>query len=247
MIKPIRWLCLLLIVSLLTGCFYWVRVYKVYLQMKDFDQHFSITSEKKFTVNFKDPVLYSDDFVSLSKLQPSTILPLASGERWRYWFQKVDEKWLKLSPGKSFYFDLYFNQEKRLTHWIFSPLFMQIAPAEFLEVSLRSLSTAEINKGKKQLKANVDSIEKIKTELPKKTLVVNHLAEPLAIKQKAEQEELRYHFLLDTHDIKEGYEDRARTIINLTFDNEKHELVRMAGRFAGLKVSINYKKYQQSE
>jgi hypothetical protein len=52
-----------------------------------------------------------------------------------------------------------------------------------------------------------------------------------------------YHFLLETHHIEEGYEDRALSEVQISFDKRTHELVRMSGRFAGLKVSINYRKF----
>jgi len=43
--------------------------------------------------------------------------------------------------------------------------------------------------------------------------------------------------------LEEGYEDRALSEVKLTFDKKTQELIKMAGRFAGLKVSINYKKF----
>ena len=52
-----------------------------------------------------------------------------------------------------------------------------------------------------------------------------------------------YRFLLETHHIEEGYEDRALNEVKITFDKKTQELIRMAGRFAGLKVSINYRKF----
>ncbi len=229
--------------STLTGCFYWIRAYQTYLQMDDFDQHFSITAINEFNLFFKDPILYNDDFISLSKLQPSEKATIETGESWRYWFRKVDQQGNILQPEVKFYFDLDFNKEERLTEWSFSELFLQIAPAEFLEISIRSLGGAVINKGKRQIKANTDSIEKIDTELPQRAQVVNQLGEPLEIGHKDQQDIYLYHFQLETKDIKEGYEDRALSVVKLIFDNNTDELVKMSGRFIGLKISINYRKF----
>jgi len=215
--------------------------------MDEFDQNFAITVADEFNLYFKDPILYSDDLISLSKLQPSSIRKENGGESWRYLFRKIDEQGNLVQPEVKFYFDLYFNEEERLAQWSFSPLFLQIAPAEFLEVSLRSLGEATINEETRQLRANTDLVDKISSELPNKAQVITQLGAPLSIKDKAEQEKYRYHFLLETHDIEEGYEDRALCVIKLTFDKETASLVKMAGRFAGLKISIDYRKYLDNQ
>ncbi len=243
MSKFFRWFCLLALISTLTGCFYWIRAYQTYVQMEDFDQHFAISATDKFSLSFKDPILYSDDLISLAKLQPSVTSLFGMGEKWRYWFRKVDNLGVIIKPEVKFYFDLSFNEEQHLTRLSFSPLFLQIAPAEFLEISLRSLGSAEINTETRQLKANTDLIEKIGINLPQKKQILEQIGPPLEIKHEDHQDVYYYHFKLETHDIEPGYEDRSLSIIKLTFDKETDELIRMAGRFAGLKVSINYRKY----
>ena len=240
---------ILLLTLMLTGCVYWIRAFQVYQQMDEFDKHFAIVVTDEFTLQFKEPILYSQDFVSLSKLYPSDDSPTAEGRKWRYWFRKLDAAGNVIKPEVKFYTDLYFNKENRLTAWSFSSLFLQIAPPKFLEVSLRSIGGAEIDKEKHQLKANSALLEKISEHLPKKAAIVAKLGEPLEIKDEPEQEIYVYHFLLDTHEIEKGYEDRALNEVKITFDKKTQELTRMAGRFAGLKVSINYKKFlvEQSE
>lgn len=239
MIKFWRWFLILFLMSTLTGCFYWIRAYKTYQQMDDFDQHFSITADNEFKLFFKDPILYDKDFISLSKLQPSK----KTGTNWRYKFRKVDHQGHIIQPEVKFHFDLDFNKKDRLTKWTFSELFLQIAPAEFLEISIRSLGGAEINKGKRQLKANTDSIEKIDTQLPQREQVVSQLGAPLEIEYKEGRDIYLYHFQLETRDIEKGYEDRALSAVKLTFDHNTDELLKMSGRFIGLKISINYRKF----
>lgn len=236
-----RFLLLLLVVSSLTGCLHWVRAFQTYLQLGEFDKYFTVNDNKSFTLYFNKPILYNNDFVSLSKLQPSNKKNIPNGKKWRYTFRKVDAKQKLFKPELSFFFDLDFNQQNRISAWIFSPLFLEIAPAKFLEASLRSLAGGKIDREKKQLKAK--SHVKVEAKLPQKNVVIGRLGEPIKIRDEGEQEVYYYHFLLDTRNIEKGYEDRALSEVKLTFDKKTTELTRMAGRFAGLKISIKYRRY----
>ncbi|MDD5460477.1 MAG: hypothetical protein PHG00_02410 [Methylococcales bacterium] len=241
--RMLRIICLLALTSMLSGCIYWIRAYQTYLQMDEFDRYFAVATSDEFTLQFKEPILYSKDFVSLSKLYSSEDTPTEQGRRWRYWFRKVDGNNRVLVPEIRFYSDLNFNKEGRIIAWSFSSLFLQIAPPKFLEVSLRSIGGAEIDKDKKQLRANSKFIDKISEDLPKQSVVLAQLGKPLEIKQENDLEVYIYHFLLETQHIEKGYEDRALTEVKVSFDKKTGELVRMGGRFAGLKVSINYRKF----
>lgn len=241
--RALRSLVILALAASLTGCIYWIRAYQTYLQMDEFDRYFKVVVKDDFTLHFKEPILYSGDFVSLARLHSSQEFPTADGKRWRYWFRKLDKRNKIVKPEIKFYFDLTFNKYDRITAWSFSPLFLEIAPSKFLEVSLRSLGGAEINKDKMQLRANTDLIDKISATLPKKQDVVAKLGEPIRIDDDKKQEIYLYRFRLETHDIEKGYEDRALSEVRLSFDKSTQELTRMAGRFAGLKISINYRKF----
>ena len=243
-----RYLRLSLIAGLLmtqTGCLEWLHAYQTYLQMQEFDRYFAVTANDDFTVHFHVPRLVTADFIALAKLRASTEEEGAEGKRWRYWFRKLDKNSQLVKPEVSFYCDLAFNKEDKVTDWSFSKLFLQIAPPEFLEASFRSLGGAEINEGKKQLRAKAKLADKIAADLPKKATVIQYLGEPLEIEDQEKQEIYKYQFRLAAREIEEGYEDRALSEIRLTFDKATHELVKMAGRFAGLKISINYRDFQE--
>jgi hypothetical protein len=241
--RVLRAIGLLILAGSLSGCIYWIRAYQTYLQMGEFDRYFKTVTTDEFTLQFKEPIMYSKDFVSLSRLYASDDIPTAEGRRWRYWYRKVDANNKLIVPEVKFYSDLNFNKEGRITAWTFSSLFLQIAPPKFLEVSLRSIGGAEIDKEKKQLKANSKLIDKISEDLPRKSAVLAQLGEPLEIKDEADVEVYSYHFLLETYHIEKGYEDRALNEVKLSFDKKTGELIRMSGRFAGLKISINYRKF----
>jgi len=241
--RVLRAIGLLILAGSLSGCIYWIRAYQTYLQMGEFDRYFTTATTDEFTLQFKEPILYSKDFVSLSRLYASEDIPTPAGRRWRYWYRKVDANNKLIAPEVKFYSDLSFNKEGRITAWSFSSLFLQIAPPKFLEVSLRSIGGAEIDKEKKQLRANTKLIDKISEDLPRKSAVLAQLGEPLDIKDEGEVEVYSYHFLLETPHIDKGYEDRALNEVKLSFDKKTGELIRMRGRFAGLKISINYRKF----
>jgi len=212
--------------------------------MEEFDRYFHIeTDAGNFIWRFKDPLLYSDDFTTLARLEPSVSRPLPTGKLNVYRFRKVDGLGQLIKPPVEFSFELSFNHENRLTSWLFSPIFMQIAPPEFLEASIRSLAGAKINEAAHQLKATISEQDKIDADFPKKAAVLKRMGEPLGIDDEGDLEIYSYHFMLETPKIDKGYESRALTVVKLTFNKSTQELVKMAGRFAGLKLSIDYRKF----
>jgi hypothetical protein len=181
-------------------------------------------------------------------LQPSSETKTADGNKlWHYLFRKVDKDNKLVEPEISFYCDLTFGKEDRVNDWTFSKMFLQIAPPEFLEASFRSLGGAEINEEKKQLRAKAELAQKIAADLPKKAAVVKQLGEPLEIIEEEKLQIYRYMFKLDAKNIEEGYEDRAISEIKIMFDKNTTELVKMSGRFAGLKISINYRDFLEDD
>jgi hypothetical protein len=234
------------LLTTMTGCLHWIHASQTYFQMREFDRYFSVSSGENFIVHFKNPRLYSEDFVALAKLRPSSEEPLEGGKRWRYLFRKVDKDNQVVSPEISFFCDLTFRNDDKIDDWIFSKLFLQIAPAAFLEASFRSLGSGEINEEHHQLKTKAELLDKVAADLPKKAVVVKQLGEPLEITQEERWDVYRYAFKLDAKHIEEGYEDRSLSEVKLMFDKDTTELVKMSGRFAGLKVSINYRDYQEN-
>jgi len=244
--RKLRLIGVLILVASLTGCLYWLRLYQVYLQLNQFDENFSISTEQNFTLHFNHPLLQDSDFIDLARLYPTENNPDKNGRQWRYWFRKVDTHGKVIIPEIKFYSELSFNEDKKLVAWTFSSLFLAMTPPKFLEISLRSIAGANIDKENKQLKANTDLIGKINAPLPKQTQIIAQLGAPLEIKDEPEQEVYVYHFLLDSPRIESGYESNALNEVKLSFDKKTHELFNMAGNFAGLKISIDYRKFLES-
>ncbi len=238
-----KFLLIAVIACSLSGCIYWVRAYQTYLQMNEFDQHFYTKTTDKFTLHFNDPILVSDDFISLANLYPTEEKSNSDGKTWIYFFRKVDQKKQLIKPEVNFYSEINFNEEGKIINWSFSSLFLQIAPPQFLDASLRSIGSASIDTEKKQLRANTELLEKIQADLPKKDIVIDKLGSPLEMIDDQEFEVYRYQFLLDTPHIEEGYEDNALNEIKISFDKKTQKLSKMSGNFAGLKVSIDYRDF----
>ena len=244
LVRLVRGILILSLLISLTGCFYWWRTYLTYLQLGEFDKYFSISVAEDFTVHFKHPVLLSEDLVSLAKLRASEEIKTPSGQLWHYRFRKLDNQGDILFPEIQFTLSPRFNLENEVIALSFSRIFLQIAPPEFLELSIRSVGSGVIDKDKRQLKVDTDKVHKINAELPLKNVVLANLGEPFEIKEDETHEVYLYYFMLEAHGIIKGYEDRALSTIKLTFDKETQEMIKMSGRFAGLKISINYRKYK---
>ena len=242
--RALKILSLIILSSLLSGCIEWFRIYQTYLQLNEFDRYFSVAVKQDFTLHFNQPRITSNDFINLTKLYPSENLPTPNnGRQWRYWFCKVNAQQEIIHPEIKFFTDLRLNQENQLHDWSFSTLFLQIAPAQFLEVSLRSLAGAEISEEKQQLKAKTILTPTISAELPLKSEVLRHFGEPISIEDNADHEVYRYFFKLLTTRIEKGYEGNALNEIKLSFDKKNQRLFNMAGNFAGLKIAIDYRNF----
>jgi len=244
--KYYRLVTILLLAGLISGCVYW-RLLQTKLQLNEFDQYFSVIAADDFTWHFKQPLIYSDDFTFLAKLQPSSIQSEPYGEKWQLLFRKINKQGKLTRPEVNYFFTLKFNQEQRLTDFSLSSLFLNMAPPKFLEASLRSLGSGDIYESRRQLKVSADKMLKISSQLPKQPKILQYFGQPL---EKTEEDGLDvylYHFRLETPYIEKGYEDRALSALKLWFDKNTLELVKFGGRFAGLKLRIDYREYQQSD
>ncbi len=228
----------------LTGCMPWLRAYQVYLQLNEFEQNFFVEQSDGFVLNFKHPVMYDQDFIDLSGLHPSARNSNVIGESWRYRFVKVDDRQQPVVPEVAFSIDLQFNRYQRLSRFRLSSLFLKMAPSVFLDASIRALAGAEIDQTGKKLKASADGqIQMTDEQLPTILSITQALGEPAQVLPMADgKQRYDYFFLMRTQQIKPGYENRALSEVKLTFDRNDR-LIKMSGRFAGLKLAINYLKF----
>lgn len=236
----LRGLLLLLVLSGLSGCVY-LRLLELKGQFAEFDRHFRVENGEHFIVRFLHPVLYRDDFTELSKLDPTRVETIPTGKRTVQVYRKLDAKG-QSQPGSDIVFTLDFDQEDRLTTWDFGPLFMTLAPAPFLEASLRSLGKGKVDEAKHQLQVNPADLPKVNARAPRRDEIVKLLGQPHEQAANAEREVAVYRFQMQTTRVDEGYEDRRASSIKLEYDRQTQELLKLRGKFCGLKISINFRK-----
>jgi len=233
---------ILLLAVFLTGCV-WFRLLEIKNQLADFDENIRIeVLDKHFIVHFKDPVLLSEDFVYLSKLNPSRIEKLPDGGyRWYLDFHldpaKTPEQKTKLVS-----FAMTYTREHKLEAFDFSPLFVEMAPVAFLEASIRSLGVGKIDQDKRQLKVDPEDLPKLIASLPKSADITRVMGPPESIVDENGLKILVYRFKADSLPVDKEYEERRIAEAKLYFDPAKDEILGLKGRFAGLKLSIDYKK-----
>ena len=238
---------LLAVVLMLSGCV-WLRLLEIKNQLADFDENVRIeVADRHFIVHLLKPVLFSDDFVYLSKLRPSRIENRAEGTyRWYLDFH-MDPVKTPEQKTKMVSFIMTYNAEHRLAAFDFSPLFVEMAPPQFLEASIRSLGVGKVDQGRKQLKVDAEDLPKLTAKLPKTADITSVMGPPYQEGRDDGMKVLFYRFKSDSLPVDKEYEERRIAEAYLYFDPAKDELVRLKGRFAGLKLSIDYRKLSQSQ
>ena len=243
-ILPLHRLWLLAMALMLTGCV-WLRLLEIKNQLADFDDNLRIeVADQHFIVHFLKPVLLSDDFVYLSKLYPSRTEKLAKGSyRWYLDFH-MDPAKTPEQKTKTVSFIMTWNAEHRLAAFDFSPLFVEMAPPQFLEASIRSLGVGKVDQGSKQLKVDPEDLPKLSARLPKMADITRVMGPPTNKGNDQGMKVLLYRFKANSKPVDPEYEERRIAEAYLYFDPAKDELVRLKGKFAGLKLSIDYRNHK---
>ncbi len=231
----------------LSGCVY-LRLLSLKKQFADFDRFVRVEVTDSFTAHFNKPVIYNEDIITLSKLPPSIIEKMGYEESWTYLFKKLDSNNLPVAQSDTdISFMMQFNNQKMMHSLTLSPILMQIAPAEFLEMSLRSLGGAKVDKKNRQVHGNIDNLAKLKRQLPKRNEIIKHLGAPFSEEIVNEYLLITYHYLLESEPLPQKLEERRLSITKLYFDTKTDQLIRVYGRFAGLKLSIDYREMIDKE
>lgn len=226
----------------LGGCV-WLRLLEVKNQLVDFDEHVRVeVADNHFILHLLHPVLLSEDFVYLTKLNPSRMAALPQGYRWFVDF-RLDPALSREQAAKVIVFAMTFTQDNKLSAFDFSPLFLEMAPAVFLEASIRSLGKGKVDQGRNQMKVDAEDLPKLSAKLPSRKAIVAVMGPP---EQQFPYENLTvllYRFKAEAAPVAPEYEKRRMAEAKLFFDPRSDELVRLVGRFAGLKLAIDYRKF----
>ncbi len=226
----------------LTACVY-TRLLSVKNQLSDFDQNFAVrVTEGHFILDFKHPVLYDHDFVSLTHLNPSRIANQQNGYQWFLDFSPQSTHGESHPAPDKIVFTMTFGKDHKLRSWDFSPLFLEMAPPTFLEASIRSLGKGTILTSHKQLKVDYQSLPRISATTPGADSIVKALGKPVQIIKKDDLDIYVYRFLADSSATAKEHESLRQAEAKLYMDRNTQTLVKMSSRFAGLKLSIDYRK-----
>jgi hypothetical protein len=186
-------------------------------------------------------VWLSEDFVYLSKLRPSRTESLPQGGyRWFLDF-RIDPAATQEQKSRIVSFAMTWTPKHKLAAFDFSPLFVEMAPPAFLEASIRSLGVGKVDQDKKQLKVDPEDLPKLRARLPKTADITQVMGPPMEQTSVDGLKLLVYRFKADALPVDQEYEDRRLAEAKLFFDPARDELVRLKGRFAGLKLSIDYR------
>ena len=226
----------------LTGCV-WLRLLELKNQLVDFDENVRVeVADKHFILSLLHPVLFSEDFVYLTKLNPSRTEVLPKGYRWFLDF-RMDPARTPEQGKKTIVFAMTFTPDHKLSAFDFSPLFLQMAPPVFLEASVRSLGHGKVDQGRNQMKVDPEDLPKLNAKLPTRQAIEAVMGPPELELPYQGQIILLYHFKADAKPVADEYEKRRIAEAKLFFDPKTDELVRLVGRFAGLKLKIDYRKF----
>lgn len=225
----------------LAGCV-WLRLLEVKNQLVEFDQHFRVeVVDQHFVLHVRHPVLLSEDFRYLTKLNPTRTENLAQGYRWFVDF-RLEPAVSEARAAKTIVFAMTFTGDHKLAAFDFSPLFLEMAPAVFLEASIRSLGRGKVDQARNQMKVDPEDLPKLSAKLPSRRAIVAVMGPPEQEFPYENRKVLLYRFKADARPIDPEYEQRRLAEAKLFFDPASDELVRLVGRFAGLKLAIDYRK-----
>ena len=241
--KPtVKLLILCILITALSGCV-WLRLLALKNQLGEFDRYFSSKVDNNgYTLTFKEPVVSAEDLIYLSKVYPSWEKNTPQRQRWFYDFKKIDADGKYIEPAINIVHQLGFNQQNLLDQWTFPPNLLAMTPAPFLELSLRGLGFSTIFRSKRQVKASFDKLSKVTTPIPVMKDIVAVLGKPLEVQATDYGSLYIYHFQLDTGQVEPGYEERKFMEFKLGFAAENNILLKVWGKFMGMKISVDYRK-----
>jgi len=235
-------LILCIFLTTLSSCV-WLRLLELKNQLGDFDRYFSSkVDDSGYTLTFKEPVVSAEDLIYLSKVYPSWKNNTPQRQRWYYDFKKIDRDGKYIEPTINIVHQLGFNHQKLLDSGTFPPNLLAMTPAPFLELSLRGLGFSTIFRSKRQVKASFDKLPKVTAPVPVVQDVVAVLGKPLEVQSTNYGSLYIYHFQLDTDQVEPGYEERTFMEFKLGFAAENNILLKVWGKFMGMKISVDYRK-----
>lgn len=226
---------------LLGGCVY-LRLLEVKNQLAKFDDFFSVEVTDSFTLHLKDPVIYDSDILYLTEINPSRIDTEQESATFVYQFEKVETNPAPSQIKKDLTFSFAFNADKKLDRMVVSPEILQIVPAKFLELSIRAIGHGKVDKVKRQLKGDVEKVAQDGLVIPTYKSMISVLGKPYEEVGKHDGLHAVFRYLMKSDSTGAMAENRKKAVVDMLFDPETKQLIKVAGNFAGMKISVNYSR-----
>lgn len=230
-----------LVAVMLAGCVY-LRLLEVKNQLRDFDRFFQVEVSDQFALKFREPVLLDEDFEYLTGFRPTRTERRGGETIWSVDFQKLDAAGRVETPTRTLRFTMWFGADSKLTRFAFSPLFVAIAPASFLEASIRSMGRGAVDTDRRQLRVEPQDIPRINARLPTRRTIVDAIGEPAQRATIADGLLYVYRFRVDAQPVSSAAAKHGVAEAKLLFDPVSDELRKMLGQFVGLRLKIDYGK-----
>ena len=235
----------LLLLCSMAGCVY-LRLLSLKNQFARFEENFSIEAGARLALHFNNPVLYDTDIIELTNLQPSRVDKNPDSSAFVFHFAK-QEKAMPAASGKDLVFLMNFNRDRKLEALVFSEAILKLVPPEFLELSLRSLGYAEVDKKRRQLRADSTRVVRRHLHAPGYDAIRLVLGDPMQEERTAQEWKVVYEYRLNTPTRDKQADTLRRTVVTLWFDPVSRELDQLSGNFAGLKLTLHYERMIQKE
>jgi hypothetical protein len=100
----------------------------------------------------------------------------------------------------------------------------------------------KVDQDNRQLKVDPDDLPELDASLPRVAAITTVLGLPAKEETEDGLRVLIYRFKADALPVDKEYDERRLAEAKLYFDPVRDELVRLKGKFAGLKLSIDYRK-----
>ena len=228
----------------LTGCVY-LRLLEVKNQLKEFDKNFRVEVAGGFVLHFLDPVLYDKDLLYLSEVEPTRREESENRSVWTYTFVKDATPEEKAETENEIVITMGFNSRKKLTDVTLCEHVLKIVPADFLELTLRALGSAEVDKKNRRVRAESSETRRFAFHPPSRQAIVNGFGQPWKEETLPDSRVLTYHYRLVSRYKDEKEKKRGLAEMILYFDPQADTLARMSFRYGNMKISINYMKYKK--
>ncbi|GEM_PF-4602426 len=223
MIKNYKFLLLIILCVITSGCVWW-RLLKTKNQLSKFNNNFDLSINEKnqnYSLIFKKPSLTTDDILYLT-FAPNNIYNSTQTNMWAYLFEKYN------NPQKATMHTYLFFKNKKLFKINFSTSFAKLIPPKQFKIICQSLGNASI----------IQSLRTINASVPTKPDQFVYLHQIIHILGNAKETTItkNNNILLYKYKLR----DRINDVWFRLFFNKQNQCIKMQTHLAGGLINVNF-------